>query len=216
MKRILFLILITFAASTHAKNVKLYLKMSFKNEEDMKRIPRVKITVKDLETEELVKQLKSDANGNITKVTVPIQKLYWIQVESEGWCTKTFYLDTRWEKVEDLPSIITFILDEKLFKVTDEKAYSFMEEEPMREFLFTETGGFTWKKEEGIRADKKLKLVRLNNVPHDKADKYLDLMEQVEAAEKSGDKAGALKLLEKAKKLHPSTEVDEAIKRIGG
>jgi len=215
MKRALLLFLIAFATAASAQNVKLYLKQSYKDLESGEKIPLVKITVKDIKNDKIVKQLKSDANGNITKTTIPIQTLYWIQVEKEGYCTKTFYLDTHWDKPEDLPKIITFTLDEKIFKV-DDKRFSYMEEEPMREFLFTETGGWTWKKYEGLRADRKLKLVRINHVDAKDADKYIDLMEEGEEAEKNGHKEAALKSYEKAKKIHPSTEVDEAIKRVGG
>lgn len=216
MKRLLFLLLMGFAVSASAQNVKLYLKQSYKDQESGEKISQVKITVKDIVNDKIVKQLRSDANGNITKTTIPIQTLYWIQVQKEGYCTKTFYLDTRWDKPEDLPKIITFTLDKKLFKVEDQKRFSFMEEEPMREFLFTETGGFTWKKYEGLRADRKLKLVQLNHVASKDADKYIDLMEEGEKLEKDGQKAEALKTFEKAKKVHPSTEVDEAIARVGG
>ncbi|MBN4071483.1 hypothetical protein JYT72_03115, partial [Crocinitomix catalasitica] len=153
------------------------------------------------------------SNGNITKVTVPINVLYWIRVEKDGWCIKTFYLDTRHEKPEELPRIITFNLDDRLFKVTD-NAFKFMEEEPMREFFFDHMGSFTWKQYDGQRADRKVKLVHLNHVPEGKADKYIDLMEEAEKLEKDGKKAEALKIFKKARGIHPSTEVDEAIERL--
>lgn len=216
MKRFFVALLVLIAASANAQNIKLYLKMSFKDEESGDKIPLVNITVKDMEKDVLVKQLHSDANGNITKVTVPINMLYWIQVEKEGWCTKTFYLDTRHSSPEDLPKVIDFILDEQLFKVDNAKTYEFMTEEPMREFLFTETGGFTWKKKEGIRADKKVKLVHLNHLSSKDADKFLDYMEEGEKLEKEGKNEEALKIYNKALAILPIREVEEAVKRVGG
>lgn len=215
MKRLLFLAFLFIGTAATAQNIKLYLQFEFANEEDSKKVPLVKITVKDMETGEVVKNLKSDSNGNVTKVTVPIQKVYWIQAEKEGWCTKTYHLDTKHDSPGDLPRVINFVLDEQIFKVED-KECDYLQEEPMREFLFTETGGFTWKKEEGVRADKKLKLVHLNKVPAKQAEKWLVYMEAAEKAEKAGNKDEALKSYYKAHDIHPSNEVEDAIKRCGG
>ena len=112
-------------------------------------------TVKILQDMKTYASRKTDSSGRVSFEGLPIQHVYWISLEKEGFVTKCISMNAHSDFPEDLPMLYKQPMETGLFRPLPHEDFAFLKEEPMVKFSFDQAGILTWDKRSLMEMQKK-------------------------------------------------------------
>lgn len=162
---------------------------------------------------ELLTSVQTDSSGKVHIDSLPVNHLYRLTIEKEGFVAKCAEINTFHEEDVELPHFYRQPLGISLFRQMADQDFSFLLEDPMIEFSFDDYGILVWNKSKLRRIQKKVSLCE-EGLGAKEAEEYLQLREKAEQFEEEGQLKKAIEELRKASKIHSSEVLDEKIRAL--